>query len=307
MATTASEKKIIRSVAANSASCSIARRSARSPPPACVIVSGPSVWPLSRGHRPERNVGRPRRRIAMSFTDQAWRRGCASRVLATANRGRKDAALHAMADALAKAETAVLEANAADVERAEQAGTAAGLLDRLRLTPDRIEAMADGLRSLAGLADPVGDVVRGWTTAQGRADRAGPGAARGDRHHLRGPPERDRRRRRDLPQVRATPCCCAARPRPPSPTRPWSRRSGPAWSGPVCPPTPSSWSSGPREVTGELMAARGLVDVLIPRGGAELIETVVRTSVVPVIETGVGNCHLYVDRPPTSRWPPRSC
>ena len=72
-----------------------------------------------------------------------------------------------MADALAKAETTVLEANSADIVRAEGSGTSAALLDRLRLTPDRLAGMADGLRDLAALPDPVGDVVRGWTNANG--------------------------------------------------------------------------------------------------------------------------------------------
>lgn len=104
---------------------------------------------------------------SMSFTDQARAAQDASRQLATASRAAKDAALHAMADALLEAEGAVLEANAADVARAEQAGTPASMIDRLRLTPDRVAGMADGLRQLAGLADPVGDVVRGWTNANG--------------------------------------------------------------------------------------------------------------------------------------------
>ena len=68
-----------------------------------------------------------------------------------------------------------------------------------------------------------------------------------------------------------------------------------AWPTPDLPADAIQLVPGPREVTSELMAARGLVDVLIPRGGAGLIDTVVRNSQVPVIETGVGNCHLYVD------------
>ena len=230
----------------------------------------------------------------MSFRDQALAARAASRVLATASRGRKDATLDAMADALAEAETAVLEANAGDVERAERAGTAAGLIDRLRLTPDRIDAMAEGLRALAGLADPVGDVVRGWTTAQGvrieqirvplgvigiiyearpnvTADAAGICLKSGNAVLLRGSSSAAESNAAVVEALRAG----------------LASADLPADAVQLVP--------GPREVTGELMAARGLVDVLIPRGGAELIETVVRTSVVPVIETGVGNCHLYVD------------
>ncbi len=218
----------------------------------------------------------------------------AARVLASATRAVKDAGLQAMADALVKAETAVLEANAIDVARAEESGTSAALIDRLRLTSDRIAGMADGLRALADLPDPVGDVVRGWTNPNGvqvrqvrvpfgvvgiiyearpnvTADAAGICLKSGNAVLLRGSSSaadsnaaivialRDGLEAADLPAdaVQLIP--------------------------------------GPREVTGELMAARGLVDVLIPRGGAGLIETVVTQSQVPVIETGVGNCHLYVD------------
>ena len=72
-----------------------------------------------------------------------------------------------MADALAKAETAILEANEHDVSRAEANGTSTALIDRLRLSPDRIAGMVEGLRELAALPDPVGDVVRGWSNANG--------------------------------------------------------------------------------------------------------------------------------------------
>ena len=103
----------------------------------------------------------------MSVNEQAVRAREAARVLARAPRAAKDAGLQAMADALAKAEAAVLEANAVDVARAEGNGTSAALIDRLRLSPDRIAGMVQGLRDLAGLPDPVGDVVRGWTNANG--------------------------------------------------------------------------------------------------------------------------------------------
>jgi glutamate-5-semialdehyde dehydrogenase len=230
----------------------------------------------------------------MSVHDQAVGARVAAHTLATAPRARKDAALHAMADALAKAETAVLEANAADVERAEAAGTGAALVDRLRLTADRIGGMVEGLRDLAGLPDPVGDVVRGWTNANGvqvrqlrvpfgvvgiiyearpnvTADAAGICLKSGNAVLLRGSSSAAGS---NAAVVEAL-------------------RSGLVDAG--LPADAVQLVPGPREVTDELMAARGLVDVLIPRGGAGLIEHVVRHSVVPVIETGVGNCHLYVD------------
>lgn len=215
-------------------------------------------------------------------------------MLAGATRAAKDAALHAMADALSKAETAVLEANAVDVERAESSGTAASLVDRLRLTPARIEGMVTGLRDLAALPDPVGDVVRGWTNPNGvevrqvrvpfgvvgiiyearpnvTADAAGICLKSGNAVLLRGSSSAADS---NAAVVEAL-------------------RTGLTDAG--LPADAVQLVPGPREVTTELMGARGLVDVLIPRGGSGLIDHVVRNSVVPVIETGVGNCHLYVD------------
>jgi glutamate-5-semialdehyde dehydrogenase len=218
----------------------------------------------------------------------------ASLVLARATRGAKDAGLQAMADALAKAEHEVLEANERDVARARAAGTTDALVDRLRLTPERIDAMVAGLRALAGLPDPVGDVVRGWTTPDGieirqvrvpfgvvgiiyearpnvTADAGGICLKSGNAALLRGSSSAVDSNRAVVTALRA---------------------------GLVDADLPADsvqLVEGAREVTSELMAARGLVDVLIPRGGAGLIDAVVRDSQVPVIETGVGNCHLFVD------------
>jgi glutamate-5-semialdehyde dehydrogenase len=230
----------------------------------------------------------------MAVQQQALAARVAAQTLATATRAQKDAALHAMADALAKAETTVLEANTGDVRRAEDAGTSAALVDRLRLTADRIAGMVDGLRDVAGLPDPVGDVVRGWTNANGvqvrqvrvpfgvvgivyearpnvTADAAGLCLKSGNAVLLRG-----------SSSAAASNAAVVD-----------ALRLGLADAG--LPADAVQLVPGPREVTDELMGARGLVDVLIPRGGAGLIDHVVRHSVVPVIETGVGNCHLYVD------------
>jgi glutamate-5-semialdehyde dehydrogenase len=236
----------------------------------------------------------------MSTTDQvrdvAARARQAAHVLAVATRAHKDAALLAMADGLVAAQDAVLAANAEDVERAEAAGTPANIIDRLRLTDDRVAQMAQGLRDVAGLADPVGEVVRGGVLANGlelrqvrvpfgvvgmiyearpnvTADAAGICLKSGNAVLLRGSS---------------------------------SARSSNAAVVEVL-RTAAERSGLPRDVVqlvpGEghdavkaLMRARGLVDVLIPRGGAGLIRSVVEESTVPVIETGVGNCHVYVDR-----------
>ncbi|HEY5845963.1 MAG TPA: gamma-glutamyl-phosphate reductase, partial [Microlunatus sp.] len=103
----------------------------------------------------------------MTVRELTDRARAAAVILAQASRGAKDLALEAMADALAKAEPQVLDANESDVERAVDQGTSDALVDRLRLDPDRVDGMVDGLRDLARLPDPVGDVVRGWTNPNG--------------------------------------------------------------------------------------------------------------------------------------------
>ena len=230
----------------------------------------------------------------MAVQQQALAAREAAQTLATTTRARKDAALHAMADALAKAETAVLEANAADVRRAEEAGTGAALVDRLRLTPERGADQVDGHPDRAGLPDPGGALVGGWTNPNGvqvRQVRV-PFGVVGIVYEAR-------------PNVTADAAALCLK----SGNAVLLRGSSSAAASNAAvvdalrlgladadlPQDAVQLVPGPREVTDELMAARGLVDVLIPRGGAGLIDHVVRHSVVPVIETGVGNCHLYVD------------
>jgi glutamate-5-semialdehyde dehydrogenase len=226
--------------------------------------------------------------------EQAEKARTAALTLSSATRATKDAALIAMADSLGKSETAILEANQRDVATAEANGTSAALIDRLRLTPDRIAGMVEGLRELAALPDPVGDVVRGWTNANGvqvrqvrvpfgvvgiiyearpnvTADAGGICLKSGNAALLRGSSSAAESNAAIVDALQA----------------------GLIDAG--LPADAIQLVPGPREVTNELMAARGLVDVLIPRGGAGLIDTVVRNSQVPVIETGVGNCHVFVD------------
>ena len=229
-----------------------------------------------------------------AFLEQAARAKDAARALATLNRAAKDAALHAMADALLAATDDVLAANALDVAAAREAGTSDALIDRLSLNPARVAGMADGLRALAGLADPVGDVVRGWTNPNGvrvrqlrvplgvvgiiyearpnvTADAAGICLKSGNAALLRGSSS-------TLNSNRAVTAALHA---------------GLAAAG--LPVDAVQLVEGGREVTDQMMAARGYLDVLIPRGGAGLINAVVNGSKVPVIETGTGNCHLFVD------------
>jgi glutamate-5-semialdehyde dehydrogenase len=212
------------------------------------------------------------------------------------SRAAKDAALLAMAAALESRSEEVLRANASDVSRARAEGTAESLVDRLTLTPARVTDMADGLRALAALPDPVGEVVRGSTLPNGlelrqvrvplgvvgivyearpnvTVDAAGICLKSGNAVLLRG-----------SSSAAASNACLVA-----------VLRDAAAAAGL---PADAVQLVGPDESRAdvkELMRLRGLVDVLIPRGGAALIRSVVEESTVPVIETGVGNCHVYVD------------
>ncbi|MCO7220628.1 glutamate-5-semialdehyde dehydrogenase [Klenkia sp. PcliD-1-E] len=226
--------------------------------------------------------------------DAARRARAAARVLRTLPTATKDGALLAMADALVAHTDDVLAANAADVEAARAGGTPDAMLDRLRLDADRVAGVAEALRQLVALPDPVGDVVRGSTLENGlqlrqvrvplgvvgivyearpnvTVDAAGLCLKSGNAALLRGSASAYRTNVA-LVQVLAEAAAKAGLPDDCVQLLPAERAS-----------------------VGELLNARGLVDVVIPRGGAELIQRVVRESTVPVIETGVGNCHVYVD------------
>ena len=219
----------------------------------------------------------------------------ASRRLALLPRADKDAALRAMADALDLASAEIIAANDEDVARGRAEGLAEGLLDRLRLDQHRVAAVAGALRDIAGLPDPVGEIVRGSTLANGlqirqvrvpmgvvamiyearpnvTVDAAGLALKSGNAVVLRGGSAAGSSNRalvavlRGALEVQGLPADAI-----------------------------SLLDEGGRDAVRALMTARGLVDVLIPRGGADLISTVVRESTVPVIETGIGNCHVYVD------------
>ncbi|ASQ94636.1 glutamate-5-semialdehyde dehydrogenase [Streptomyces sp. 11-1-2] len=225
----------------------------------------------------------------------AYRSRAAAADLAPLPRAVKDDALLAMADALEVRTKEIVEANAADVERAREAGTSDAIVDRLTLTPERVRAIASDVRDVIALPDPVGEVVRGSTLPNGI----------------------------DLRQVRVplgvVGIIYEARPNVTVDAAALCLKSGnavllrgsssashsnavlvkvlrDAVGGAGLPADAVQLVPGEsRESVRELMRARGLVDVLIPRGGASLIRTVVEESTVPVIETGTGNCHVYVD------------
>jgi glutamate-5-semialdehyde dehydrogenase len=231
----------------------------------------------------------------MTVLQQAAEARVAGIELAAATRAEKDAALLLMAERLVERAEDIVAANAVDVQNARTGGSSEAMIDRLTLTTERVAAMADGLRQLAALPDPVGDVVRGSTLANGlelrqvrvpfgvvgiiyegrpnvTADAAGICLKSGNAVLLRGS---------GSAQSSNTAIVSVLRKAVTDAHLPAN--------------TIQLLDATTRDSVKELMRARGLVDVLIPRGGASLIKTVVEESTVPVIETGVGNCHVYVD------------
>jgi glutamate-5-semialdehyde dehydrogenase len=232
---------------------------------------------------------------ATAVRDAALRAREAAITLAVTPRAAKDAGLQAMADSLDKNASTILAANESDVSRARDADTSDAMVDRLTLSEDRLRGMADGLLDVARLPDPVGEVVRGSTLPNGlelrqvrvplgvvgiiyearpnvTADAAGLCLKSGNAVLLRGSSSAAESNAALVDAMRSA----------------LAEVDLPADAVQLI-------SSDSRESVKHLMRARGLVDVLIPRGGASLIRSIVEESTVPVIETGVGNCHVYVD------------
>ena len=220
----------------------------------------------------------------------------AARRLARANRAWKDRALRLIAQNVTAGQDAILAANARDVAAGRENGTSAAMLDRLSLTPERIAALAAALENLAGLPDPVGSVARGQTLPNGlrlrqvhvpmgvvaaiyearpnvTLDIAGLALKSGNAVILRGGSAAAATNEvlvgiiRDSLEDAGLPADAV-----------------------------QSVDAYGREGANVLMKARGRVDVLIPRGGRSLIQSVVANATVPVIETGEGNVHIYLDR-----------
>lgn len=215
--------------------------------------------------------------------------------LATTKTSVKDEALLAMADALEARSEEILEKNAADVAAGRADDMSSALIDRLTLTGERVVDMARGLRDVAGLRDPVGEIVDGWRLPNGllvekvrvplgvigiiyearpnvTVDAAGLCLKSGNAVVLRGS-SNAMASNSVLVDVIALAAESAGLPAD----------------------CIQLVRTSDRDAARELMRLHGLIDVLIPRGGAGLIRTVVESSTVPVIETGLGNCHVYVD------------
>jgi glutamate-5-semialdehyde dehydrogenase len=226
--------------------------------------------------------------------DAARRSRVAARILALLPTVAKDQALRSAAEAICGNAPAILEANAHDLDAARAAGTPAAMLDRLALDRKRVEGIATGLRQVAGLPDPVGTVLCGYTLPNGlqlrqqrvplgvigmiyegrpnvTVDAFGLALKSGNAVLLRGSSSAARSNRALVGVLRSS----------------LDAEDLPADAVQLL-------SAADRSTVTHLIQARGLVDVVIPRGGAGLIDAVVRDAQVPTIETGVGNCHVYV-------------
>lgn len=216
--------------------------------------------------------------------------------LAVTSTAVKNAALLAMAAALEAQQSEILAANERDMTAAAGKGMKSSMLDRLKLTAERISGMADGLRQVAGLADPVGNVIDGKTLPNGlhitkirvplgvigiiyearpnvTADAAGLCLKSGNAVILKGGSE--------AMESNKTVAAILAQ----------------AAEGAGIPAGSIQFiDTSDRQAVQDLIHMNGLVDVVIPRGGAGLIQAVVRNASVPVIETGAGVCHTYVDK-----------
>ena len=219
----------------------------------------------------------------------------ASRALATMTTERKNAALAAIADGLEAAVAQIIAANADDLERGRAAGLSDGLIDRLRLDEVRVQALATSVRDVIALPDPVGTVVRGSRLPNGiqlsqvrvpfgvvgaiyearpnvTVDIAALALKSGNAVLLRGGSAAESSNRVLVATLQ-----------------------GAIASAGLPPEAVQTIDPHGRAGAAELMRARGFVDVLIPRGSADLIQTVVRESTVPVIETGAGVVHIVLD------------
>ncbi|WP_062517356.1 glutamate-5-semialdehyde dehydrogenase [Demequina gelatinilytica] len=233
--------------------------------------------------------------IESAVLEACRRAKLASRALATATTTVKNDALHAMADALVAQAARIVEANAEDLERGRANDMSPGLLDRLALDEGRIAKIAEALRYVATLPDPVGEIKRGSTLPNGirliqkavpmgvvgmiyearpnvTVDAAGLSLKSGNAAVLRGG-SAAASSNEVIVAVLQDALESVGLPRD----------------------AVQSIDAYGRPGAKVLMNARGLVDVLVPRGGRDLIQTVVRESTVPAIETGEGNCHVYLD------------
>ena len=226
--------------------------------------------------------------------DAARRARVAARTIGSMTTAVKDRALHAAADAVLANVDRILAANAEDLAAAREAGTPEAMLDRLALNPQRVDGIAAGLRQVAGLSDPIGEVLRGSTLPNGlqvrqqRVPLGVVGIVYEGRPNVTVDAFGLTLKSGNAVLLRGSSSAAASNAALVAVLRDALSAEGlPADAVQLLP-------SADRSSVTHLIQARGLVDVVIPRGGAGLIDAVVRDATVPTIETGVGNCHVYV-------------
>ena len=219
----------------------------------------------------------------------------AARTLATTTTDARDTALLAAADLLVAATDDVVRANRHDVERAGRAGAAPTVVDRLRLDARRVEAMATGLRQVAALPDPVGEVVAGWTRPNGlritkvRVPLGVVGIIYENRPNVTSDAFGLCLKSGNAAFLRGSSGAIASNQAIAAVLRQGLAKAGLPEDGLVLVEDTS------RESAVAFMRLRGLVDVLIPRGGRSLIDAILESATVPYVIDGDGNCHVYVD------------
>jgi glutamate-5-semialdehyde dehydrogenase len=237
----------------------------------------------------------PETAVATSFTDKLTASRAAARALATATTAQKNTALRAIADAVLRNQARVLQANELDLANGRDNGLSTGLQDRLRLDEKRLVALSQAVLEIVALPDPVGDVVRGSSLENGlqltqvrvpfgvvgaiyearpnvTIDIAALALKSGNAVVLRGGSAAENTNRVLVDVIQSA----------------LEEAGLPIES-------VQTIDEFGREGAKQLMRARGFVDVLIPRGSADLINSVVAESTVPVIETGAGVVHIYLD------------
>ncbi|WP_018177743.1 glutamate-5-semialdehyde dehydrogenase [Jongsikchunia kroppenstedtii] len=234
--------------------------------------------------------------VEQTVRAQATAAKAAAREVAQLTTLQKNAVLTAAAEALVAETKTILKANDSDIERAKAAGTEENLLDRLRLTAERVVGIADGLRQVAALPDPIGNVLAGKTLPNGlelrqvrvplgvvgmvyearpnvTVDAFGIALKSGNVALLRGSSSAADSNAELVRILRGTLTAHG-----------------------ITADAVQLLPAHDRSSVTALIRARGLVDVVIPRGGAGLIAAVVEQATVPTIETGTGNCHVFIDR-----------
>jgi glutamate-5-semialdehyde dehydrogenase len=230
-----------------------------------------------------------------ALADLGDRARAASRALALASTAVKDAALCTAADLLVERAEDILRANADDVARAEDAGTPATVVDRLRLDERRLASMAAGLRDVAALADPVGQVVEGWTRPNGlriekvRVALGVVGIIYENRPNVTSDAAALCVKSGNVAFLRGSSAAIASNVAIASVLREGFAKAGLPEDAVVLVEDTS------RESAVEFMRLRGVIDCLIPRGGRSLIDAILEHATVPYVIDGDGNCHVYVD------------